>query len=116
MMSQSPTDYTGDVDVILNSGSYKLSPAATNSPSAHYYSLLVFGNELGVVGQLAIRYDTGEIYNRARTEASGWTTWKQIDGALDAEDYASSSVGGTVKMGVEGTVFFVTNDGSAASS
>lgn len=63
------------------------------------------------VGSDYFDVDSGKQYIRKST---GWSETGGSGGGISADDYATATVGGTVKMRLDGTTLYLTNDGTDA--
>ena len=68
---------TGDMDNFKTSGFYRFDAAVSNTPSAHIYATVIFGNGSNVVTQIATRIANTITY--VRSFNTSWTSWVRLD-------------------------------------
>jgi len=63
-------------NTLLESGAYRVEPHDNNPTPDHFYSYIVFGNGINVIGQIAISVSSLKAYTR--TYNTGWTDWTAL--------------------------------------
>jgi hypothetical protein len=63
-------------DFIRRNGMYRIDPGVTAAPSDSYWSMINYGNQNNVIGQLASHFSSGETFIRAYN--SSWSAWRKL--------------------------------------
>ena len=77
MFNASSTEYIGDMDNLKKTGFYRSKDTNSNNPTAHYYSVVVFGNQGNVTSQIAVQLATNITF--VRSFNNSWTSWARLD-------------------------------------
>jgi hypothetical protein len=81
-------------------GMYRVNSGVSSSPnSGRFYSLIRYGNESNVVGQLASDFQTGETFTRAYN--SSWSAWRNLIDNVNVNSFAVGLSGNQTINGVK---------------
>ncbi len=70
------SDFSGDADTLKANQHLRVNNTATNMPFVSYWTLVISGNGINVVSQLATTFNTGIMYSRSFNAA--WSTWRRV--------------------------------------
>lgn len=104
-------------DSTLRNGMYRINPTVTSAPSADYWSMVKYGNQNNVVGQLVSQFVTGETYVRAYN--ASWSAWRKLWDNVNLPNPQSAitltTTGSSGAATFSGNVLNIPNYGSALS-
>ena len=95
MFSEKGGDINSNItldDESLSNGAYRVVSGLSSSPNGSFSALLIYGNEVDVVGQLATHFGTGETYTRSYNNS--WSSWKQLYGTGDNASFGTGDFSG----------------------